>query len=347
MAFAAPLLLPVLTAPVIRFLVANNSIRTVFTAAFSLLFVLYGVAAVVGQLSPVLAIGFAMIAGWLDGVIRVGRLVAAKVVARGSTDSSRLLSHTFLLQFLASGTGGLVMAILPQPLQTAHLFIVCSIFAGIAMAVSLGLPAILPQGQTGAAASRRIIPLRLTVPFWRLVAFTSVTQGIFNASRVTLPAAHASQDASAVGMFQVAVSVGAIAGATALVRIGIGPAIRHERWMTLTMVGVALVAVSLHSIWWSLVSYLLFILFFEIVFIARQTALNEMGLPEEIPALASYQYSFCYFGICLVTMLSSWLIDKWSLLGACAVFMLFAIASMFVNRSPVEIDFASRVNSIR
>lgn len=339
MAFAAPLLLPVLTAPVIRAVVVHHSCRTVFWGALSAMLLLYIIAAGLVQLTPGIAIALTVCVGWVDGFIRVGRLIAAKLISNGESSGSGLLPQTFFIQFLASGMAGIVMTILPRPMQLSQLLLACTICASLALITAKGLPSDKPKFAGNNVQPGTVIPARLMAPFWRLIVFASLAQGTFNATRVVLPAMHMEQYTSAVGIFQIGVSTGAIAGAALLMRIGVSSAVRHERWFTLMMAVAALVAVTSSSLWCSLPAYMLFILFFEVVFIARQTALNELSSAIEIPALASYQYSLGYLGVFVVTLLSSWLIDKWSLLAACTLCSMAALVSMLMVRSQVEADF--------
>lgn len=275
--------------------------------------------------------------GTLDGIQRVGRIVAIKRYF-SAADVSSTVPLTLTAQFIAGGLAGASIGVVRNAMTpVVALIITTTLFALSALAARL-LPAAEPtpsspsqQGSQGKLWPRFKALLgqssELRKSFWAFAVFVSVYQGFFTLSRVTLPAHSLGLSEGHVGLLQCISSAGALMGAVLynrLNRTGV-------RIPPMTMAAVS--AVFMVSASWAVTeapafaAYFAFMLFFELGFFGLQAAVVVQAPSQEMALVASMQYAAVYLGMIVTNVLGSWLVDKIGLAGTSLVFIsVYAIA---------------------
>ncbi|WP_321951513.1 MFS transporter [Paraburkholderia bannensis] len=305
-----PMIIPVIACVALSSITRRVAPRSIFVSANAVALVTALVLAASLSRLPELALAGAALIGLIDALQRVTRIVAIKVFFPEG-NAKFAVPVALSAQFAAGGFSGVLMAVAPHDAAPAVMLGAIAALFTLATAASLFLPAasgeVSPSTQTGGSLRLFVNALAqakgFRTTFLRAVAFVGVFQGLYNLTRVSLPAHLLHLSDRYVGLLQLLCSLSMIAGAVVFYRSG-RRNFPHGPKVEALLIGCCVIAVTAAVSWLTPVGsfalYCVFIVAFEFMFLQCQADLVENCPRPLVGIMATYQYAAMYVAMLAV-----------------------------------------------
>lgn len=348
----APLAVPALGSLVIHRVYARGDPRRVVAAAMWLGSLACAAAALLLLVVDWVLIPMGLVIGFVDTIQRVGRLIIINK-CNSRDDVRSAVSVAFSAQFLS----GCVVACLIYAgasfwiSSQFALWISCTgfVLAGLT-AHLIGEPhdMAVPHGDHTKSYWELVVDEfralavnnRLRYAFTSFVVLTTLFQGYYNLTRVTLPMTNFNGSVALAGSVQFVSSFAALVAVIAFLVAGRRVIIGNK--FTCCLAAVLMIVVTVIDLPGPFLGlYFLFMLSFELVFLQQQTSIVEAADASTVALVSTLQIALIYPGMAVVVVLGSYFTSVAAVQVAAIAFCLCVVGFCGLYIAPRERRFRS------